>query len=106
MQEHKTLSVVTPAYRCADCIPELHRRLTETLRPLAEDYEIIFVDDRSPDRDWEVIESICRADPHAKGIRLGRNCGQHYARTAGLDHAHGERSWPSGSTANGVARSG
>ena len=85
-----TLSVVAPAYRCADCIPELHRRLTETLRPITEDYEIIFVDDRSPDRDWEGIESICQADPHAKGIRLSRNCGQHYALTAGLDHAHGE----------------
>ena len=84
------LSVVTPAYRCAECIPELHRRLTAVLRPTAADYEIIFVDDRSPDRDWEVISAICREDPHVKGIRLSRNCGQHYALTAGLDHAEGD----------------
>lgn len=37
-----------------------------------------------------MIESICRDDPHAKGIRLSRNCGQHYALTAGLDHATGD----------------
>jgi dolichol-phosphate mannosyltransferase len=87
--EKPRLSVVTPAYRCAECIPELHRRLTAVLERITSDYEIIFVDDRSPDRDWEVISSLCRKDPHVKGVRLSRNCGQHYALTAGLDHANG-----------------
>lgn len=50
----------------------------------------MFVDDRSPDRDWEVIAGLCRNDHHVKGIRLSRNCGQHHALTAGLDHADGD----------------
>ena len=83
------ISVVTPAYRCAECIPELHRRLTTVLGAITDDYEIIFVDDRSPSRDWDVISTLCREDPRVRGIRLSRNFGQHYAITAGLDHASG-----------------
>jgi len=85
------ISVVTPAYRCRDCIPELHRRLTATLERLVDSYEIIFVDDASPDNDWEVIFEIARWDPHVKAIRLSRNYGQHFAITAGLDHTTGKR---------------
>lgn len=80
---------MAPAYRCADCIAELHRRLTAPLGRLADSYEIILVDDGSPDRDWEVISEIARKDPRVKGIKLSRNYGQHYAITAGLDHATG-----------------
>lgn len=83
------ISVVTPAYRCADCIPELHRRVSAVLGAITDDYEIIFIDDRSPGRDWDVISTICREDPRVKGVRLSRNFGQHYAITAGLDHARG-----------------
>lgn len=82
--------MVTPAYRCRECIPELHRRLTETLRKLTSSYEIIFVDDGSPDNDWEVIFGLARRDPHIKAIKLSRNYGQHYAITAGLDRATGD----------------
>jgi glycosyltransferase involved in cell wall biosynthesis len=84
------ITVVTPAYRCRDCIPELHRRLTETLERLTEYYEIIFVDDASPQNDWAVIFEIARWDPHVRGIKLSRNYGQHFAITAGLDHARGK----------------
>jgi dolichol-phosphate mannosyltransferase len=83
------ITVVTPAYRCRDCILELHRRLTQTLQKLADRYEIIFVDDASPDNDWEVIFEIARNDPHVKAIKLARNYGQHFAITAGLDYASG-----------------
>jgi dolichol-phosphate mannosyltransferase len=83
------ISVVTPAYRCRECISELHRRLTITLGRLTDHYEIIFVDDASPDNDWEVISSIARRDRHVKAVKLSRNYGQHFAITAGLDHATG-----------------
>ena len=84
------ISVITPAYKCAECIEEMHRRLTQVLSAITPDYEIIFVDDRSPQNDWEIISGICAKDPHVRGVQLSRNYGQHFAITAGLDHARGE----------------
>ena len=84
------ISVVLPCYRTADCLQELHRRLVASLTRLAPAYEIIFVNDGSPDRDWEVITELCAHDPHVIGINLSRNFGQHTAITAGLDHTRGE----------------
>jgi dolichol-phosphate mannosyltransferase len=84
------ISVVTPAYKCAECIVEMHRRLTQVLSKITPDYEIIFVDDRSPQNDWEIISEICAKDTRVRGVQLSRNFGQHFAITAGLDHARGE----------------
>jgi undecaprenyl-phosphate 4-deoxy-4-formamido-L-arabinose transferase len=51
---------------------------------VAADYEILFVNDGSPDRSWEVIQRISAANPHARGIRLMRNYGQHNATLCGV----------------------
>src|SRR5699024_5514860 len=53
-------------------------------------YEIIFVNDASPDNAWEVIQEISVLDKNVKGINLARNFGQHYAITAGLAQAGGD----------------
>ena len=84
------ISVVSPVYGCAGALPELCRRLSDTLRSGCVSYEIILVDDRSPDASWEVIEELVRAHPRLIAIRLSRNFGQHYAITAGLDVARGK----------------
>lgn len=84
------ISVVAPAYKCAGSIAELHRRLSAAVSGLTPHYEIIFIDDGSPDRDWDIIEELCAADQRVHGIKLSRNFGQHYAITAGLHCAHGE----------------
>jgi glycosyltransferase involved in cell wall biosynthesis len=84
------LSVVVPVYRCAESLDELHAGLRETLSRAADDYEIIFVNDGSPDRAWEVIKALAARDPRVKGLRLSRNFGQHYALTAGFHHATGD----------------
>jgi len=84
------LSIVTPAYKCEDCIVELYRRLSAVLPAITADYEIIFVEDGSPQGDWKVIEAICRKDPKVRGVKLSRNYGQHYAITAGLDRVRGD----------------
>jgi len=84
------ISVVTPAYRCSECIVEMHRRLTKALSAITPSYEIIFVDDGSPANDWEIINGICAEDKRVLGVKLSRNFGQHYAITAGLDHARGD----------------
>lgn len=86
---HLEVSVVVPVYGCRDCLRELHRRLTGALRDVSSDYELIFVDDRSPDDSWSVLETIAAADPRVRAIRLSRNFGQHNAITAGLAASEG-----------------
>lgn len=84
------VSVVAPAYRCSECIPDLCRRLTAVLETIDSNFEIVIVNDASPDRDWEIIQELARADRRIKGINLSRNFGQHHAITAGVDHATGD----------------
>ena len=86
---HLELSVVVPVYGCRDCLLELYRRLTAQLAEITPDYEIILVDDRSPDGSWTVLKTIAAADPKVRAIRLSRNFGQHNAITAGLASSEG-----------------
>ena len=85
------ISIVSPVYKAEKILDELVRRLHAVLQPITDSYEIILVDDRSPDNSWARIAAICTTDPRVKGIRLSRNFGQHHAITAGLHHATG--SW-------------
>jgi len=84
------ISVVTPAYKCAESLKELHRRLVLTLDKITPDYEIIMVNDASPENDWAVIREICALNKRVKGINFSRNFGQHFAISAGLDYTQGE----------------
>jgi glycosyltransferase involved in cell wall biosynthesis len=83
------IAVVSPVYGCGDCLVALHERLTATLSALTPDYEIILVDDRSPDDAWPVMRELAAKDPHVKIHRLSRNFGQHAAITAGLTKSTG-----------------
>jgi dolichol-phosphate mannosyltransferase len=84
------LSVVTPVYGCRTCLAQLYARLSATLSSISPDFEIIMVNDASPDGAWGTIEELAARDPRVKGINLSRNFGQHQAITAGLDHTSGE----------------
>jgi glycosyltransferase involved in cell wall biosynthesis len=84
------LSVVVPVYKCADCLATLHERLTATLRTLDREYEVVFVDDRSPDGAWSAIAELASVDPLVSAIRLSRNFGQSAALTAGIARATGD----------------
>lgn len=84
------VSVVSPVYRAEACIGELCDRLKSTIGSITEDFEIILVDDRSPDNSWAAIQNESRKDFRVRGIRLSRNFGQHHAITAGLDMADGD----------------
>jgi len=84
------LSVVSPVYRGEKMLTELVRRIHEAIRPLTDDYEIVLVNDCSPDRSWEKITEICASDKQVVGINLSRNFGQPYAITAGLTYARGD----------------
>lgn len=84
------LSIVCPVYRSATTLGELHRRLTEVLTSIGEEYEILLVEDCGGDNSWEVIEDLARSDPHVQGIKLSRNFGQHNALLCGIRAARGE----------------
>src|SRR5215212_7023264 len=83
------ISVVVPVYGCRDCLGVLHRRLTDTLTGLGESYELVFVDDRSPDGAWQGLVALAAQDEHVRAVRLSRNFGQHAAITAGLEASAG-----------------
>ncbi|GAC1605427.1 MAG: glycosyltransferase family 2 protein [Hymenobacter sp.] len=84
------LSVVSPVYRADVLVAELVQRLVQVLEQVTPDFEIILVDDRSPDESWDRIQAEAARDPRVRGLRLSRNFGQHQAITAGLDRALGE----------------
>ena len=84
------ISVVIPVYGCREALPELHRRLTESVGKLTDDYEIIVVNDKCPQKSWEVIEQICAEDEHVVGLEMSRNFGQLKATLAGLDYSTGD----------------
>src|SRR5687767_6574556 len=84
------LSVIVPVYGCASSLKELHVRAVKALEPLSKDFELLLVDDRSPDGAWEEIKALSQGDPRVKGVRLSRNFGQHYALSAGFDFAQGD----------------
>lgn len=71
-------------------VSELVRRNVESVSTITDDYEIILVNDASPDNSWEEIVKQCAANSKVKGINLSRNFGQHYAITAGLHYAKGD----------------
>lgn len=78
------ISAVIPVYRSAPILPELHRRLSEALAAITERYEIILVEDAGGDRSWAVIEGLAAIDDHVRGLRMGRNFGQHNALLCGI----------------------
>lgn len=83
-------SVVSPVYKGEKMVEELVSRIQTSLSLLTESYEIILVNDASPDNSWKMIELECQKDIRIKGLNLSRNFGQHYAITAGLNFARGE----------------
>ena len=91
MENNSThISVVIPVYNCADCLYELYNRLVVTLDQINSNFEIIMVNDGSPQNDWQFIKELVSKDGRVRGINLSRNFGQHHAITAGLDFSTGK----------------
>ena len=84
------LSIVSPIYRGEKMLDELVRRIIESVKDITEDFEIILVNDCSPDNSWEKIVQLCNENKKVKGVNLSRNFGQHYAITAGLSKTSGD----------------
>ena len=78
------LSVVVPVYRSEAILPELVRRLAAVLPSIASRYELVFVNDSSPDGSWDVISHLAERHPWIHAINLMRNYGQHNALLCGI----------------------
>ncbi|HLP97945.1 MAG TPA: glycosyltransferase family 2 protein [Sideroxyarcus sp.] len=87
-----TLSIVVPVYRSAPILPKLVEAVAAEMRDegLAGSFELIMVNDCSPDNSWQVIRKLAETHTFIKGITLRRNVGQHNAIMAGLHHVSGE----------------
>lgn len=83
-------SVVIPVFRSAECLSELHERLTKVFQDISPNYEIILVDDASPDDSWRIMRQLRSQDHRVKIIQHMRNFGQHKALLCGLCHSKGD----------------
>jgi dolichol-phosphate mannosyltransferase len=84
------ISVISPVYRAENLVDEFVRQVRAALERITADFEIVLVEDGSRDGTWPRIAAVSASDTRVKGIKLSRNFGQHYAITAGLEHARGE----------------
>jgi len=84
------LSIVIPIHNEEPSILPLYDRLTAVLERLKRPYEVLFVDDASSDRSFELLANLVETDAHLTVIRLRRNFGQTAALSAGFHQAQGE----------------
>lgn len=85
LRSRRSVSAIIACYKDAQAIPYMHERLTQTFLKLGIDYEIIFVNDGSPDDSAEVIREISDRDPKVLGITHARNFGSQMAFRSGME---------------------
>ena len=81
----RSVSAIIACYKDGQAIPVMHRRLTETFKKLDIDYEIVFVNDCSPDDSAQIIRDLSLSDPHVIGISHSRNFGSQMAFRSGME---------------------
>jgi len=84
------LSIVIPVYRSENCLADLVSAISEALVPAGLSYEVILVNDFSPDRSWDVIAALARRHACIIGVDLRRNFGQDNAILTGMRVARGQ----------------
>ncbi len=90
MLTHKKISVVVACYRDAGSVYEMYRRLTAILRTISPHYEIIYVNDASPDNAGELLADLAARDPRLTVITHSRNFGSQMAFTSGMRQSEGD----------------
>ncbi len=89
-KKNPIISFVIPVYKAHKILEKLVDEINKVMSKINESYEIIMVDDRSPDKSWEVLKKISRKFNQVKIVRLSKNFGQHPTIMAGLSLADGE----------------
>ena len=86
------LSIVVPCFNEEACLTELHLRLGAAARAaVAENYELVLVNDGSRDGSWTMMQRLAAEDAHVVAVNLSRNHGHQLALTAGLDLCRGDK---------------
>ncbi|KXH83009.1 glycosyltransferase family 2 protein [Chryseobacterium kwangjuense] len=84
------ISIVSPVYRAENILPLLVSEIDAVMSRIGVKYEIILVDDRSPDNSWNTMQSLAKSHSNLRIFRLSRNFGQHPAIMAGISKAEGD----------------
>lgn len=84
------ISIISPVYRAENILPLLVSEIDAVMFRIGVKYEIILVDDRSPDNSWTTMQSLAKSHSNLRIFRLSRNFGQHPAIMAGLSKAEGD----------------
>ena len=84
------ISVVIPLYNEDESLPELYAWIERVMKEHNFSFEVIFVNDGSTDRSWEVITELSQKSEHAKGIKFRRNYGKSPALYCGFKEAEGD----------------
>ena len=90
MRHAPEVSVVIPCYRSGQSLPNLTERIYHTMSAAVVTFEVVLVEDGSPDGTWNVIDELAHRYPFLRGFRLMRNYGQHNALLCGIRAARGE----------------
>lgn len=86
----KLLSLVVPAFNEEEAMEQSFERTYRAMRSIGYPFEIIYIDDGSRDRTWEIISRLAREYEEVKALRFSRNFGHQLAVTAGMDEAKGD----------------
>jgi glycosyltransferase involved in cell wall biosynthesis len=89
-RENPQVSIVIPFFNEEGNVEEMHRRVKAVMEQTGRTYELIYVDDGSRDRTYELLKEIYDQDPLVRVIKLRRNFGQTAGLQAGFDHARGD----------------
>ena len=89
-KRRKLLSIIVPIYNESANVKPLHKAVTEQLKKLNYEYELLFVDDGSRDDSLKRLARLAKADPHVRVLEFARNFGKESAVTAGLHAAAGD----------------
>ena len=84
------LSIVTTLYKSAPTVEEFYRRAVAAAQTVTRDFEIVMVDDGSPDDSLTIACKLVQRDDRVRVVELSRNFGHHKALMTGLEHARGE----------------
>ncbi len=90
MSDHPRFSIIAPVFNEEGNLPELYRRIKETMDATGEPWELVLVNDGSRDRSAEIMRELHAADARVKIIEFAKNFGHQLAVTAGLDYARGD----------------
>lgn len=84
------ISIIAPIFNESGNIPELYRRVSETMNASGDDWELLFIDDGSTDGSTDMIRRLAQDDSHVRPVIFARNFGHQIAVTAGLDYSRGD----------------